>query len=120
MLCGVRRRLWPAGACAEEEPIDDSSLANAAGHSVGWTPQTRTACEARHSMNPDPGPLSSHHRQLQLRLEALRNTVAYGAYERARDRFLVMKDLEAAGRADADAPSAYWREELEGISRLLT
>ena len=70
-------------------------------------------------MNPESAPSFDHRRQLKSRLDALRESVGYRAYERALERFFVMKDLEAAERANSDAPSAYWREELDGFEYML-
>jgi putative sugar O-methyltransferase len=52
---------------------------------------------------------------LAERLELLRRSEAFANYERARSNVLRMKDEETA----SDAPSAYWREELQNIEYLL-
>jgi hypothetical protein len=54
--------------------------------------------------------------RLERRLEELRASRAYAAYERARAAVLTMKLREGELTG---APSAYWREELENIEYLL-
>src|SRR5262245_44322418 len=67
-------------------------------------------------MSPDSDLLTqSFRRQLQTKLETLRASAGYRAYERVRDHVLAIKDLEAH-RESAETPSAYWREELEDFS----
>ena len=70
-------------------------------------------------MSRNPALLSNHSRLLQSRLDTLRDSTGYRAYERARERVSVIKDLEAAHQSAVHAPSAYWREELSGFEYML-
>lgn len=70
-------------------------------------------------MSPDAGLISHHQRQLQSRIETLRDTAGYRVYERVRERVSMLKDLEAARRDQTHAPSQYWREELSGFEYVL-
>jgi hypothetical protein len=49
---------------------------------------------------------------LTRRIEALRMSPAFRAYEHVRARVLRLKELEATERSAVSEPSAYWREEL--------
>jgi hypothetical protein len=62
---------------------------------------------------------SGYMQQLEGRLAALRDTAAFRAYERVRERYSAIKDLEAVRRAHSHAPSSYWSEELSGFEYLL-
>ena len=53
---------------------------------------------------------------LAARLDALRASAPWGHYVAAREHVLAMLDAQ---RSAADAPSAYWREELSGFEYLL-
>jgi len=57
--------------------------------------------------------------ELSRRLEGLRGTEAWRAYEDARRQVLAMKDAERAAAGAAAEPSAYWREELRELEYLL-
>jgi putative sugar O-methyltransferase len=70
-------------------------------------------------MSSDAELISRSQRQLQSRLEALRQSAPYRAYERMRDWVMTIKDLEAARRQETHAPSQYWREELSGFEYML-
>jgi len=63
--------------------------------------------------------ISNHRRLLDSRLDELRATASYRAYERVRDWLLRMQDLNDGTGAGGDTPSAYWREELAGFEYLL-
>jgi putative sugar O-methyltransferase len=52
---------------------------------------------------------------LEARIEALRRSPAYGAYQRARENVIRFKTAEPA---NGGRPSEYWREELENIAYL--
>jgi hypothetical protein len=56
--------------------------------------------------------------RLEARLDALRDSHAYRAYLRARDRVLAMLDRAPDGGADLHRPSAYWLEELANFDYL--
>jgi len=61
-------------------------------------------------------PATSPRDRLRARLDEARDTAAYRAYEEAREHVLRMKELAAGA---ADAPSAYWTEELSGFEYML-
>jgi len=62
---------------------------------------------------------SQHMQILRARLSALRESAGFRAYEYVRERYSVIKDLEARRRSHSHAPSDYWSEELSGFEYLL-
>jgi hypothetical protein len=56
---------------------------------------------------------------LRRRIEGLRASPAYRAYENVRESVLRLKDLESASRSPISEPSAYWREELANFEYML-
>lgn len=53
------------------------------------------------------------------RARRLRESAAFGAYERVREHVFRMKDLEAGRRGGTNEPSAYWSEELANFDYML-